>query len=77
MPAFMLYIVASTDLGKAVAVVDYAFAAFSDNCPGATAVCLPPSGIVFPLGVSTVTCTAQDAAGNTAACSFTVRQCFE
>lgn len=61
-----------TDPGMGVAVVNYAFAAFSDNCPGATAVCLPPSGTVFPLGVSTVACSANDVAGNTAVCSFTI-----
>jgi hypothetical protein len=44
----------------------------SDNCPGVTVVCNPPSGSCFPTGVTTVTCTATDAAGNTATCSFTV-----
>jgi hypothetical protein len=64
--------VVPTDPGKSVAVVDYVFPPFSDNCPGATAVCLPPSGTVFPLGSSTVTCTAKDVAGNTSECSFKV-----
>jgi len=32
----------------------------------------PPSGSVFPVGVTTVTSTATDASGNTATCSFTV-----
>jgi hypothetical protein len=44
----------------------------SDNCPGVTIVCNPPSGSCFPTGVTTVTCTATDASGNTATCSFTV-----
>ncbi|MGA9770891.1 MAG: HYR domain-containing protein [Blastocatellia bacterium] len=44
----------------------------SDNCPGVTVVCNPPSGSCFPVGVTTVTCTATDASGNTATCSFTV-----
>ena len=35
-------------------------------------VCNPPSGSCFPVGVTTVTCTATDASGNTATCSFTV-----
>ena len=39
---------------------------FGDNCPGATAACLPPSGSLFPGGVTTVTCTATDKAGNSA-----------
>jgi len=37
-----------------------------------TVVCNPPSGSCFPLGVTTVTCTATDASGNTATCSFTI-----
>lgn len=35
--------------------------------------CQSPSGTVFPLGPTTVTCTARDAAGNTGSDSFTVR----
>jgi hypothetical protein len=35
-------------------------------------VCNPPSGSSFPTGITTVTCTATDAAGNTASCSFVV-----
>src|SRR4029450_2399292 len=34
--------------------------------------CAPVSGSLFPLGHSGVTCSAQDAAGNTATESFTV-----
>jgi len=44
----------------------------SDNCPGVTVVCNPPSGSCFPVGVTTVTCTATDAHSNTATCSFTI-----
>lgn len=44
----------------------------SDNCPGVTTSCDPASGSVLPVGVTTVTCTATDASGNTATCSFTV-----
>jgi hypothetical protein len=35
-------------------------------------VCTPPSGSCFPIGVTTVTCTATDASGNTATCTFTI-----
>jgi outer membrane protein assembly factor BamB len=38
----------------------------------ATASCSPPSGSVFPVGVTTVNCTASDTAGNTATGSFLV-----
>jgi uncharacterized repeat protein (TIGR01451 family) len=44
----------------------------SDNCPGVVVVCNPPSGSCFPVGVTTVTCTATDSSNNTATCSFTV-----
>ena len=35
-------------------------------------VCSPPSGSSFPLGVTTVTCTATNACGGTSSCTFTV-----
>ena len=44
----------------------------TDNCPGVTVLCNPPSGSCFPTGTTTVTCTATDASGNTATCSFTL-----
>jgi CSLREA domain-containing protein len=53
------------------AVVTYA-PTVGDNCPGMTASCSPPSGSTFAVGTTTVTCTATDASGNTASCSFTV-----
>jgi len=53
-------------------VVNYDPPVASDNCPGVQVACVPPSGSCFPLGTSTVTCTATDLAGNTASCSFTV-----
>jgi uncharacterized repeat protein (TIGR01451 family) len=53
-------------------VVNYPAPTTTDNCPGESAVCNPPSGSTFPAGITTVTCTATDAAGNTASCSFVV-----
>src|SRR5207244_3450182 len=44
----------------------------NDNCSGATFVCNPASGSTFLKGLTTVSCTATDAANNTASCSFTV-----
>ena len=44
----------------------------SDNCAGVTVACTPPSGSSFPVGTTNVTCTATDASGNHASCSFTV-----
>ena len=53
-------------------VVNYPAPTASDNCPGVTTACVPPSGSPLPLGTTSVTCTATDAAGNTATCSFSV-----
>jgi hypothetical protein len=52
--------------------VSYTLPAVADDCPGATVACVPPSGSVFTVGMTTVTCTATDASGNTATCSFAV-----
>jgi len=53
-------------------VVIFTPPAASDNCPGVTSSCTPPSGSTFPSGCSTVTCTAMDTSGNQASCSFQV-----
>jgi hypothetical protein len=52
--------------------VTYPSPTANDNCPGATANCVPPSGSIFPVGITAVSCTAADAAGNVANCGFTV-----
>src|SRR5204863_10135771 len=46
----------------------------TDRCPRSMHVALPilASGSLFPVGVTTNTFVVSDAAGNTAACSFTV-----
>ena len=45
----------------------------SDNVDGSvTPSCSPPSGSTFPLGTTTVTCTATDSSGNSASGTFTV-----
>ena len=55
------------------AAVEFAPTA-GDNCgeQGLEVVCVPPSGSVFPPGLTTVTCTATDASGNAAACTLDV-----
>jgi subtilisin-like proprotein convertase family protein len=58
--------------GQPTVMVTFPDPTFSDNCPGTTVACVPPSGSTVPVGVTTVMCTATDAAGNTASCSFTV-----
>ncbi len=44
----------------------------TDNCAVQSVVCNRPSGSAFPVGTTTVPCTATDTSGNTASCSFTV-----
>ena len=53
------------------AVVSFAASA-SDNCSVASVTSSPASGSTFAIGDTTVTSTATDAAGNQAACTFTV-----
>lgn len=53
-------------------VVNYAAATATDNCGTPTVTSTPASGSVFPVGVTTVTATANDGFGNTSSCSFTV-----
>lgn len=53
--------------------VAFAMPVATDNCPGPVTVsCEPASGSFFPQGTTTVTCTATDALGASAACSFAV-----
>ncbi|MDI6752089.1 MAG: HYR domain-containing protein, partial [bacterium] len=53
-------------------VVNYTVTA-TDICDAdVTIVCIPPSGTVFPLGNTTVNCTATDDSGNSSNCSFKV-----
>jgi hypothetical protein len=67
-------ITVTSPAGSCTAVVTYT-ATPADNCPGATVqvVSGPASGSAFPVGVTTVTLRAVDAAGNVSTnCSFTV-----
>ena len=57
--------------GTNVAVVHFTVTA-TDNAPGVTVACVPPSGSLFPMRTTPVTCVARDAAGNSASCSFNV-----
>jgi hypothetical protein len=55
------------------AAVTYAQPTANDLVDGPVAVvCTPASAYTFPLGTTTVTCTAHDEAGNPASASFTV-----
>jgi len=61
----------ATATSPAGAVVTYVASA-TDAGGLASFACTPPSGSTFPIGQTTVTCTAVDLAGNTASCSFKV-----
>ena len=58
--------------GAASVVVTFPAPVATDNVEVASVICSPASGSTFPLGTTTVTCTAADSTGNTAQCSFTV-----
>ncbi len=58
--------------GQVTMPVAYPPPTVSDNCPGATAACNPVSGSPYSVGTTATTCTATDAAANTAACAFNV-----
>lgn len=54
------------------AVVSYNVTAADALDPLPALSCTPPSGSTFPLGVTTITCTATDAAGNNASGNLTI-----
>jgi hypothetical protein len=57
--------------GQSNAVATYTATA-TDNSGSVAVVCTPPSGTTFPVGVTTVACTAIDVSGNVTTGSFTV-----
>ncbi|HET9712595.1 MAG TPA: HYR domain-containing protein, partial [Pyrinomonadaceae bacterium] len=62
----------STDPGECAAEVNYTVTAEYDN-PGVSLTCSPASGSIFQKGTTIISCTATDAAGNTASCEFNVQ----
>lgn len=58
--------------GPAGAVVTYSASATDDVTGNPTVSCAPVSGSTFPIGTTTVGCTATDGAGNSSAASFDV-----
>src|SRR6185295_12834924 len=65
-------IAANNGPGQCSAVVNYPAPLVIGGAGNVVVVCNPPSGSVFPIGTTTVTCTATDTSGNTVACSFNV-----
>jgi hypothetical protein len=55
------------------AIVTFTAKAVDDSDPHPKVSCTPPSGTRFPLGITTVVCTATDASGNRSHGSFKVR----
>src|SRR5439155_3465729 len=65
--------VAVTTANPGGAAVTYPSASATDVVDGSISpACAPASGSTFPSGVTTVTCSATDAHGNTGTASFTV-----
>jgi hypothetical protein len=58
--------------GPTGAVVTYTASAVDNSGQAPTVSCAPPSGGMFAIGLTTVTCTAADGAGNTTSRTFTV-----
>ncbi len=52
--------------------VTFAVTATDDYDPAPAVVASPPSDSLFPVGTTTVNCTATDAAGNSSSCTFNV-----
>jgi lysophospholipase L1-like esterase len=60
--------------GPLGAVVNFALPTGTDVAdPDVSVICVPPSGSTFPIGTTTVTCTATDQAGDVTGASFTIR----
>jgi hypothetical protein len=65
-------ITAGADFLQCSHVLAYTNPTATDNCGTVTVSCVPASGSAFPVGTTTVTCTASDAQNNTDSTSFTV-----
>lgn len=61
----------NNDPGLCAAKVTFPAPTTLSDCPVTTA-CSPPSGSIFPVGTSSVTCTATDKLGNKGNCNFTI-----
>lgn len=62
----------NNDPGVCGKTVNYDPPVVSDNCPNLTTTCNPVSGFFFPVGRTTVTCTATDNVGLSSTCTFNV-----
>jgi Ca2+-binding RTX toxin-like protein len=62
----------ANDPGQGGAVVNYPDPTATDDRSAVITICFPGSGSAFPVGTTTVTCRATDAAGNSATGTFTI-----
>ena len=60
------------DSGACSAIVNFNVTGVDGCSTPVNVVCTPPSGSAFPVGTTTVSCSATDAAGNVSNCSFNV-----
>jgi hypothetical protein len=65
--------VATTSAGVGAGIITYAATATDSVDPNPSVTCAPASGSPFPLGSTSVTCTATDATGNHATGTFAVK----
>src|SRR5436189_3202225 len=65
-------VITNVQPGATSVFVNYRPPHSSDNCAVASTNCSPPSGSIFPIGDTPVTCTAMDTAGAAGNCAFTV-----
>ena len=65
-------IVVTAPAGGPSAPVTYNLSVFDACDPSVTIACMPMSGSTFPIGVTTVNCSATDSSGNTGNASFDV-----
>ncbi|MEN0005274.1 MAG: HYR domain-containing protein [Bacteroidota bacterium] len=59
-------------MGQCGSTVTFTVPDPDDNCPGAFSIADPVSGSFFPVGMNTITVTAEDASGNTSTCTVTI-----
>jgi Tol biopolymer transport system component len=69
-PTMQVDYVEAPATGPDGAAVSYTAYVWDDSDPAPTVTCSPPSGSRFPIGTSSIECTATDASGNQATATF-------
>jgi lysophospholipase L1-like esterase len=68
--------ISQNTVAPAGATVTYSTPAASGGLAPVTVTCSPPSGSTFPIGMTTVSCTATDAGNRSGSCAFPVSLTF-